>query len=223
MQSISILFDLDGTLIDPHRGITESARYAMQKMARPLPPHTNLNWFIGPPIQQNFARLLHTEDQALIDTAVAHYRTRYSTTGLFEAIVYEGVPEMLAALQAQGFRLLLATSKPKEYAQEILVHFGLVRYFAAVYGSQLDGRLADKTDLIRHILASEQLNPAQTVMVGDREHDILGATANGVAAVAALYGYGRAPDLHAAGHHWPIYTPLELLNVLKTITHQQKE
>lgn len=222
MKIHTVLFDLDGTLIDPQIGITESARYAMAEMARPLPLNTDLNWFIGPPIQANFAQMLNTQDQVLIDTAVRHYRSRFGTVGLFEATVYEGVPAMLSRLQSHKYRLLLATSKPHLYALQILAHFDLARYFDGVYGSQMDGRLANKTALIRHILTSEQLNPAQTAMVGDREHDVLGANANGIIGIGVTYGYGRADDLLTAGASWLVHAPSELFNTIQSVTNQKE-
>jgi phosphoglycolate phosphatase len=117
---------------------------------------------------------------------------------LFEAAVYKGIPEMLTTLQTQGYHLLLATSKPHTYARQILAHFDLLPFFATVYGSEMNGRNAHKTDLIRHVLQQETLQPNKAAMIGDREHDILGAKANDVWAGGVLYGYGRVEDLHLA-------------------------
>lgn len=198
----AVLFDLDGTLIDPKIGITESVRYAMVQMGQPIPADENIDWCIGPPLQENFARLLQTEEKVLVDTAVSQYRVRYSKEGLFEATVYDGVPEMLASLREQNYRVLLATSKPHIYAREILAHFDLIPFFDAVYGSEMNGRNAHKADLIRHVLQEESLSPGTAAMIGDREHDILGAKANGVWAGGVLYGYGRRAEIqHAQPDH----------------------
>lgn len=203
----SILFDLDGTLIDPKVGITESIRYAMAGMKRPLPPEADLDWCIGPPLQQNFARLLQTSDPDEINTAVTHFRVRFSGRGLFEATVYEGVPPMLAQLHETGFSLFLATSKPRIYASQIVSHFQLSAFLDAIYGSELDGRLASKTDLIQHIIQQEKLNPQETLMIGDREHDIMGARANHVWAGGVTYGFGQQKELIAAGADKLFHTP----------------
>jgi len=203
----TILFDLDGTLIDPKVGITESIRYAMAEMKRPLSPEADLDWCIGPPLLQNFARLLQTSDPDEINTAVTHFRVRFSSRGLFEATVYEGVPPMLAQLYETGFSLFLATSKPRIYASQIVSHFQLSAFFDAIYGSELDGSLASKTDLIEHIIHQEKLNPQETLMIGDREHDIMGARANHVWAGGVTYGFGQLKDLIAAGADKLFHSP----------------
>ncbi len=191
----TVLFDLDGTLSDPKVGITTSIRYAMDKLERPLSPQTNLDWCIGPPLQENFAILLETDDTLLIDKSIAAFREYFAEKGLFENELYAEVPAMLAALHELGLRCYVATSKPTVYAQRIVAHFGLADHFVQVYGSGLDGTNANKGDLIRHILAQENLQPEQTIMVGDRRHDMLGAKANGVTAVGVLYGYGSRAEL----------------------------
>lgn len=198
MTFTAVLFDLDGTLIDPKIGITESVRYAMVQMGKPIPAEENIDWCIGPPLQENFAKLLQTDEQELVDTAVSHYRARYSKEGLFEATVYDGVPEMLVSLRAQGYRVLLATSKPHVYAREILGHFALLSFFDTVYGSEMNGRNAHKADLIKHVLQEESLLSNAAAMIGDREHDILGAKANDVWAGGVLYGYGRHAEIRNA-------------------------
>ena len=207
MTFTAVLFDLDGTLIDPKIGITESVRYAMVQMGQPIPAAENIDWCIGPPLQENFAKLLQTDEQELVDTAVSHYRARYSKEGLFEATVYDGVPEMLTTLQELGYRVLLATSKPHVYAREILAHFALLPFFAEVYGSEMNGRNAHKADLIHHVLQEESLQPDAAAMIGDREHDIFGAKANDVWVGGVLYGYGRQEEIHHAQPNHTFATP----------------
>ena len=202
MNFTAVLFDLDGTLIDPKIGITESVRYAMVQMGQPIPAAENIDWCIGPPLQENFAKLLQTDEQELVDTAVSHYRARYSKEGLFEATVYDGIPDMLANIRAEGYRVLLATSKPHIYGREILEHFDLLRFFDNVYGSEMNGHNAHKADLIHHVLQEEALQPNAAAMIGDREHDILGAKANHVWVGGVLYGYGRLEEIqHAQPNH----------------------
>ena len=216
----TILFDLDGTLIDPKIGITESVRFAMAEMQRPLAPETNLDWCIGPPLKQNFATLLNTSDPDEINTAVAHYRRRYSSSGLFEATVYDVVPAMLAHLIKTGFSLFVATTKPHIYARQIVNHFQLDIYFKEIFGSELDGRLAPKTDLIHYILRQKALDPQKTLMIGDREHDIIGARANNVWSAGVTYGYGHTSALIEAGADKLFHSPAAVQNLQPTLFEQ---
>ena len=192
----ALLFDLDGTLTDPFVGITRSVQYAMEKLGRAVPAADDLRWCIGPPLTVGFATLLDTTDEASIDEGVRLYRERYSAIGKFENVLVPGIPEMLATLVDQGYFLSVATSKLKTYAGDIIDHFDLRRHFQALHGSELDGRNAAKGALIAHILATERLEPANTVMIGDRSHDIVGASTNGVASIGVLWGYGDLAGTH---------------------------
>jgi phosphoglycolate phosphatase len=143
----AIYFDLDGTLTDPKPGITRSIRYALQKLDHPaIPTEDELTWCIGPPLRASFVRLLGGEDSA--DRAVSLYRERFSDIGLYENGVYDGISEVLAILSQSGHRLFVATSKPHVFAERIIDHFGLRRHFEHVFGSELDGRRADKSHLL---------------------------------------------------------------------------
>lgn len=209
----ALLFDLDGTLTDPKSGITGSIRYALESLGRPAPTADELEWCIGPPLQESFAQLLGGDDK--VDQAMAHYRERFSAKGLYENEVYEGIPEALEALQADGFTLYVATSKPHVYAIRIVEHFDLAQFFTGVFGPEMDGTRRDKAELIVHLLVDQGLDPARCVMVGDREHDIIGARANGVATVAVTWGYAAPGELAAARPDATCATPNELPAVLR--------
>jgi phosphoglycolate phosphatase len=196
-QRHALLVDLDGTLTDPARGIVGSFRHALEAMGAVAPPAPELTWIIGPPLRRSFAEFLGGPET--VEAALEVYRARYGTVGLFEAFVYDGVPEALGVLKGGGARLILCTSKPRAYATRILDHFGLIGYFDAVYGAELDGRFDDKGDLIAHILAEERLAPEGCVMCGDRKHDVIGAGCHGIPTIGALWGYGGEAELKAAG------------------------
>lgn len=195
-----VLFDLDGTLTDPKEGIVGCIRYALQRMAREPPDTADLLFAIGPPLRASFARLMETDDPRAIELAMKLYRERFATVGLFENRVYPGIPEMLAELKTTGCKILLATSKPRVYAQRILEHFDLMAPFDGVYGSELDGTRQHKVDLLAYLLERERIDPESqlTVMVGDRCHDIDAAHANGCGAMAVSWGYGSASELAGA-------------------------
>lgn len=211
MASIStILFDLDGTLCDPRVGIVRSLQYALQKTGHAIPSESELVRYIGPPLYESFAVLLNCKDAELVKHAVELYRERFVSTGMFENSVYPGITDLLAELYAERYHLYVVTSKPTVFAQNILNHFRLAANFLCIYGSELDGRRADKSDLIAHVLEQEKIIPSEAVMIGDREHDIKGAIANGVRPIGVLWGYGSLDELTKAGASVLCETPESL-------------
>jgi phosphoglycolate phosphatase len=193
-----VFFDLDGTLVDPRKGIVGCLQYALEAIGEPIPEAASLERFIGPPLADTFGQLLGREDRTRIDQAIAAYRLRFGVTGLFENRVYDGIRETLRTLRASGRALWVVTAKPTVYSTTIVEHHGLRVYFRNVHGSELNGDRTDKGTLIRYVLETEGLSPRDVLMVGDRCHDVLGARANGVASVAVRWGYGSFDELTAA-------------------------
>jgi phosphoglycolate phosphatase len=193
----ALLVDLDGTLTDPAEGIIGCFRLTLEALGRIAPPAAELGWIIGPPLRGCFAEVFNGEGDP--EEALQHYRSRYGTTGLFEAVIYDGVQETLAEFRAAGTRLFLCTAKPLVYAERILTHFDLEHHFEGAYGDELGGRFQDKADLIAHILERERLEADDCCMWGDRKHDVLAANRHGIPTIGALWGYGGADELRAAG------------------------
>jgi phosphoglycolate phosphatase len=209
----AIFFDLDGTLTDPKPGITRSIQYALQKLDHPtIPTEDELTWCIGPPLRASFVRLLGAEASA--DLAVSYYRERFSDVGLYENGVYDGIGEVLTALCASGHRLFVATSKPHVFAERIIDHFGLRGHFERVFGSELDGTRVDKSRLLEYALKEASVDPARTLMIGDRSHDMIGAKNNGMKGIGVLYGYGSRDELLQAGAHHVCQTPGAILGCI---------
>jgi phosphoglycolate phosphatase len=196
---VNVLVDLDGTLTDSAPGIISCVRHALTEMGRACPDDAALRHFIGPPLHETFRKILGSDNPADVDPVIECYRRHFSERGLYENAVYPGIPAALEALKSSGAALFVATSKPLPYAERIIRHFGLDRYFGAVYGSGFDGTLSNKSELIAHILKAESLSPDDTSMVGDRSHDIVGAKANDVRPIGVLWGYGSRNELLAAG------------------------
>ncbi|HTB77123.1 MAG TPA: HAD hydrolase-like protein [Polyangiaceae bacterium] len=196
---MNLFFDLDGTLTDSKPGIVASIRHALRAVDVEPPPVDEIARLIGPPTQDAFARLLGTTDRASIDRAVQAYRDRFASVGMFENSVYPGVLDGLGALRARDFDMWVVTSKPQVYAQTIVEHFGLRGFFREVYGPELSGERSDKGELIAYILGVERLRTADTWMIGDRMHDIVGAKKNGLRAAGVLWGYGSREELRDAG------------------------
>lgn len=195
---MELLFDLDGTLTDPGEGIIRCIQYALEKLEGEVPPARELRGCVGPPLSESFAWLLSKDDQ-IIDKAIDFYRERYSTSGIFENALYPEIPQALEDLRAQGWRLFIATSKPHVFARRVAEHFGIAATFHGIYGPELHDTRSGKTELIRHALEQEQLDPAKVWMVGDRAHDTVGARANGVGSIGVLWGYGSRSEHEEVG------------------------
>ncbi|MCK8667835.1 HAD family hydrolase [Pseudomonas azerbaijanoccidens] len=196
MHYQTVLFDLDGTLTDPREGITRSIQFALSKLGIDEPDLTKLEHFIGPPLLQAFMQFYDFDEPKAWD-AVNFYRERFKVTGLYENRVFEGVTPLLETLGGQGRQLYIATSKPWVFAREIARHFDFAKHFKVIYGSELDGTRTNKVELIAHLMAEEGLDPANTLMIGDRKHDLIGARSNGLDAAAVGYGFGSRDELSA--------------------------
>jgi len=195
----TIFFDLDGTLTDSEPGILGCVRYAMDKLGIPTGDEVTAQNFIGPPLMNSFSNV-YGLNEVDCRQAVAYYRERYATVGLFENSVYPGVPEMLQALKDAGKRLVLATSKPEVYTLRILEHFDLAKYFDHVSGALLDGSRDEKPEVLRHGMALCGLTDGEgCAMVGDRATDITAGHGCGMLGIGVLYGGGDLAELQGAG------------------------
>jgi phosphoglycolate phosphatase len=217
---LALFFDLDGTLSDPSEGITKSVQHALQCLGRPYPGKSELQHYIGPPLRWTFPRLLGTDDNALVETAIGYYRERYETVGLFENEVYPGVPELLERLQDDGYPLYVVTSKPTVYSDRILRHFGLDRFFRAVYGPELDGRFDEKCELVEFILRERRLDPSRTIMIGDRARDVESGRTNGTRTFGVTYGFGSVEEITAAGPDEICHRPSEIYPAVRRQTER---
>lgn len=210
----TILFDLDGTLTDPGLGITNSVMHALKKWGIEVNDRSSLYRFIGPPLQDSFMQYYEFSKEDA-EKAVIGYREYFREKGLYENEVYPGAEKLLSELKAAGKKIALATSKPEEFAIKILKHFQLDGYFDVIAGATMDSSRSKKADVIAYCL--EQLGVKElsgVVMVGDREHDIIGAKTVGVDSIGVLVGYGSREELEQAGATRVVET---LEDVLKAV------
>ena len=209
-----ILFDLDGTLTDPGLGITNAVKHALKKFNIEVPDRSELYKFIGPPLLESFQKYYGMSEEES-QMALQYYREYFKPYGLYENMVYDGIEELLVTLKAQGKKLILATSKPEPFAVEILRHFGLDKYFDFIAGATMDEKRVRKADVIAYALESCGITDLPSaIMIGDREHDILGAKEVGLESIGVLYGYGDLEELENAGATYIVKTPMNVLGVL---------
>lgn len=193
-----VLFDLDGTIADSRVGIVRSLQFGFAECGLPVPSADEVEAIIGPPFSVALVRF--GLDAETIDRVIAAYRARYRPVGIFEAELYPGMKDLLYRLADAGLTLALATSKPEPFAARIVEHFDVRRALRVVAGATFDETRMHKDDVIGHALA--QLPDAttdNTVMVGDRHHDIDGARAHGLRAIGVTWGFGDRTELNDAG------------------------
>lgn len=212
----TVLFDLDGTLNDSQLGIITSLRHALATIGLDDPGHEALMPAIGPPFEVMLPQLGFPAER--LDDIIAAYRERYDVTGMFENELYPGVVELLDAVAALGVRLAIATAKPEPTALGILEHFGLTDRFATIAGATHvrtgPGSRRTKGEVIAEALmrlgipAGEA--PARAVMIGDRDHDVEGASEHGIPVIGVEWGYGSRNELLGAGASVVCATPSEV-------------
>ena len=194
-----LLFDLDGTLTNPQEGITKCVQHALRAFGIEEPDLEKLIPFIGPPLIQSFMEFYNMSEEDA-RKAVAVYRERFSTVGLFENFPYPGIADMLAELKAKGKILAVASSKPTVYVRRILEKFELAPYFDVIEGSNLDGTRVDKKEVIAEVL-SQLDNPSadDLLMIGDRKFDVIGAREMGFGCVGVRFGFAAPDELEQSG------------------------
>ena len=198
MRRPAVLFDFDGTLVDPRDGLLDSFVHGLSAVGVAVPDKTALEPLVGPPIHYGFSAYLGLTEPSL-SVAVEAFREYLGTKAVLEYEPYEGITELLDLLHAEGRALALVTSKPLPFVELVIEHTGLDVEFAVVAAASLDGSLAEKADLVRMALDGLRVDPDDAVMVGDRQFDVIGARANDVASVGVLWGFGSRAELEAAG------------------------
>lgn len=195
----SVLFDLDGTLVDTSEGITKCAQFTLAKYGIEVPDLDDLKCFIGPPLTYSFMHHFgFTEEQA--KEAIGVYRSRYAPIGIYECQIFPHVKEAILELKKRGYRIGVASSKPEPSCRVVLEHFDIIELFDDIVGSTFDGRISTKQDVLEEVFRRWSDVPKEDmVLIGDTMFDVEGANQVGIKSIAVSFGFGDVQDMVREG------------------------
>lgn len=209
-----LLFDLDGTITDSFESVANCFSYALKHFGIEVKNISELRPALGPPLKDSFMNL-YGFDEEKADMAVEKYRERYKIYKTIENKLYSGIEETLSGLKDVGYKLILATSKPEEYAVEILKYFNLDKYFYDICGASFNESRSEKEDVLKYLIEKNQIkNLSRAVMIGDRKYDLQAAQELHIDAIGVLYGYGDEAELSSYKNVFLAPTPEMLYNYL---------
>lgn len=184
----NILFDLDGTITNSYEGIVNAVKFSLDKINFKY-DESKLISFIGPPLKDSYMNLGFSEEES--KDRIEDFRDYYFRKGMKEMHLYEGIVETIQKLHDKGYKIYLATSKVESSAKKILSDNNLLKYFSYAAGATMDQSRVEKEDVIAYLIDETGIKPEESIMVGDRLHDIEGAKLNNIKAIAAGYGFGN--------------------------------
>lgn len=210
-----IFFDLDGTVVNSQEGVINSVIYSLKKLGMPMLSKETLKKFIGPPLVDSYMKYCDLDRETALK-AIEAYRENYRERGLFEYSLYDGVPELIGLLKAEGKKVYIATSKPEIFALRILNDAGIDNMFDGIFGATLDSSRVKKADVLSYAINSLCIEDiANTILIGDTVFDVFGAKEKGIKSLAVTYGYESREELKNANPDFMVDTPLEIFNALK--------
>lgn len=198
MNIKTVVFDMDGTLIDSSEGVTKSVNYALKHYGKEVEELTKLNCCIGPPLIYSFTKFFGmTEEEAR--EAIDIYRERYDTIGVFECRLFPDIVPCMEELRNKGYRIALGSSKPEEMCRKILDHFNITKYFDDITGATKDGRIDTKEEVLRELIRREGGDASGMILIGDTIYDVEGAASVGIKTIAVSFGFGDMVEMRKAG------------------------
>ena len=218
----AIFLDLDGCLVDSTRAITNTFDHALASMGiAPRAPEVTRS-FIGPPLRATFDRIVAEEgrDPALATDLVMRYRERYRAMSAAETTIIAGIPEALAALRERA-PIAIVTSKLGPVAERLVDEIGLRAHIPVIYAPDDEHVIEPKEVTLRRALAATGARPHATVMIGDREHDVLAGHACGTATIGVLWGAGDRAELETARAHAIVAEVHELHGAVRAVRATQ--
>jgi phosphoglycolate phosphatase len=209
------IFDLDGTVVNPGTAIPRCINYALKKQGVKPVPIERLKRYIGFQLEAVFADITKRKDKRFLKSCVDAYRERFHKEGIAEHRLYPGIVGLLEAAAKNG-KLVVASIKPQVSCEMVLDHLGIKPLFTSVYGSELNGKLSNKLELLKYVIKKEGLKKA--LVIGDRGVDIEAARKCACPSVGVSYGYGTKEELLAAGADTIAETVGELRQCLLSTT-----
>ncbi|MEK6794011.1 MAG: HAD hydrolase-like protein [Spirochaetota bacterium] len=209
---MNIIFDLDGTISDSSSGIINSINYALNKMKYKCISFNQGRSYIGPSLKVIFSQILNTNDESLINNAITLYRERYFSIGYKENKLYKDVDKLIIYMHKQKHRLYIATNKQKEIADKILIMFNMKKYFINIYGADLNNT---KSNIIKELLFDYKIDKNITIMIGDREEDIISAHNNEIRAILVKWGYATESEIINSKYDYIVNDPDGIYEIIK--------
>lgn len=206
-----IFFDFDGTIMDTSPGIYDSfdrviAHYKLDY------PRSEYDRMIGPPLKESFGNILNLPESE-IRNAIKVYRDYYSTEGMYNAEVYDGVVELIENLRKGGKKIYTATSKPELFTRKILERYELDHLFDFIGGSDLEERgRVEKKDVVEYVISTRRLsdNKESCILIGDRKYDVIGAHEAGIKCAGILWGFGSREEFESCGADFILEAPSDV-------------
>lgn len=213
-----VLFDVDGTLSDPLEGIVNAILYALPHMGiEPPSDPRELHVLVGPPLLESMQKYFHLSPEEA-RRLLGIYREYYGEKGLFQASIYPGIPELLKSLHDRGIQIHTATSKPVEYVDRLLTHFGLREYFTFLGADDLACSRHTKDAVMAYVLENvPDITPENTIMVGDRKFDVFSARRIGLRTIGCAFGHAEVGELEEAGAAYIVRTAKEAEQILLSL------
>ncbi|MFA9413856.1 MULTISPECIES: HAD-IA family hydrolase [unclassified Streptococcus] len=208
----TLLFDLDGTLVDSSLDIIDSFQHSFEQMGLVCPAQDQLMTFIGPPLRFTFSQFFNHDTE--VDKAVNYFRNYYEHQEIYHDTVYAGITELLIALKSMGYQLFVTTSKQEEAAKNVLGKLGLSHYFTGIYGATASHH--HKSDVIRSCLQDYQLQPENCYIIGDTKYDMIGGRETGVHPIGVAWGFGNRQELLDHGAEAMMDKPADLLSYFQS-------
>ena len=210
-----VLFDLDGTVADTSEGILNGYMYALPRMGLPVPADKNeLRPMIGPPLVRTLQERYGVSEAAARE-GLRLYREYLGPVGAKECAAYPGIPALLAELREQGLTVMTATSKAEPFTRATLAHLGLADAFDYLGCADMENRCREKEDVIARIRDRfPDMNGENTVMVGDRVYDAIGARLNGLPVIWCTYGFAQPGEMEGETPDYTVGTVEALRELL---------